>query len=211
MAADAHKDKDICKLMTATHMSPFDDEDFFGMAIVTVGSVPATLFAAFTIDWWGRRNVITCAFGMAFCGVAFLFLGMPLNVKMYCMAFVNAIMGAVFAAVWCYSREVYPTTYRSTASALFSLSARCGAILVPSVIQFCFQSGYHGLALSVLACAALMGVVSGLNLEVETSNMALDKIADQVQLGTSAASSETTESAGLLKSETKTAHSYTKA
>lgn len=150
----------------------------FGYSIIIyIAQIPGYYSAAFISERVGRRWTIVSY--LVFGAISAYLLSISHSVTLivifgFCLSF---FMNGTYAAIYSYTPELLPTSFRSTGMGVASAVGRVGGILAPIVIGFTFAAigfgGVFGITTLVLALGALTVAVLGIN----TTGKSLERIA----------------------------------
>jgi len=147
--------------------------------------IPGYYSAAYFNDRIGRRATIVSYLvlgGVAAIGLARATSNLQITLAGVCLSF---FMNGVYAGVYAYTSEIFPTRIRTTGVGLASAIGRLGAISAPILFGAIFPrfgfAGVFGLTTVVLLAGALVVVIFG----VRTDGRSLEAIAHDEQLSLS--------------------------
>ena len=139
--------------------------------------IPGYYSAAYFNDRIGRRATIVSYLvlgGVAAIGLARAASNLQITFAGVCLSF---FMNGVYAGVYAYTSEIFPTRIRTTGVGLASAIGRLGAISAPILVGAIFPrfgfAGVFGLTTVVLLAGALVVVIFG----VRTDGRSLEAIA----------------------------------
>lgn len=147
--------------------------------IINLAQLPSYAVAALLVEKTGRRWTLISSFFLY--AVVVFMLGRSTNgseiVFWGCLiAFFNS---AVFAVVWTYIPESYPTRLRGTGAGWATSFGRLGAVIAPAAVGALLGnwSGNFGLTFGMFSVILLVGAASIALLGVETKGRSLEDIA----------------------------------
>lgn len=145
------------------------------VVIMTLAQLPGYFTAAWLIEKWGRKAVLTTfLFGTALSSVAF---GFASNITLILIAgmllsFFN--LGA-WGALYAYTPELYPTQVRATANGAAEAFGRLGGILGPLLLGIFLAHGYSfELIFGIFGIAVIIAIIAILTLGHETIGTDID-------------------------------------
>ncbi|AOT55812.1 MFS transporter [Weissella soli] len=145
------------------------------VVIMTLAQLPGYFTAAWLIEKWGRKAVLTTfLFGTALSSVAF---GFASNITLILIAgmllsFFN--LGA-WGALYAYTPELYPTQVRATANGAAEAFGRLGGILGPLLLGIFLAHGYSfELIFGIFGLAVIIAIIAILTLGHETIGTDID-------------------------------------
>jgi len=152
--------------------------------IISLGGIPGFLVAAWLVERWGRKptcvvsllggGVMAFVYGQSavFAGSVGLLIGSGLLMQFF--------LFGMWAALYTYTPELYPTSARATGSGFASAIGRVGSLLGPMVTGLVFpltgQGGVFALGALCFVVAALVVWVFG----VETRGRTLEELTEQL-------------------------------
>lgn len=145
------------------------------VVIMTLAQLPGYFTAAWLIEKWGRKAVLTTfLFGTALSAIAF---GFASNITLILIAgmllsFFN--LGA-WGALYAYTPELYPTQVRATANGAAEAFGRLGGILGPLLLGIFLAHGYSfELIFGIFGLAVIIAIIAILTLGYETIGTEID-------------------------------------
>jgi putative MFS transporter len=144
--------------------------------IIYLAQIPGYYSAAFISEKLDRKWTIVVY--MVLGGIAALLLSGARSAGLitfysFCLSF---FMNGTYAAIYSYTPEVYPTTFRATGMGLASAFGRVGGILAPIIIGFTFaQIGFGGV-FTITTCVLLIGALTVVALGIRTAGKTLEQI-----------------------------------
>jgi len=151
-------------------------KSFGYVLLITLSQVPGYYSAAFLIDRWGRKRVLTLY--LALSAVFALLYGFSHSTAQVLItgSLISFFNLGAWGAVYAYTPELYPTRLRGTGVGTASAIGRLGGILAPSVVGLLLvhigQSGVFTLNAFIL----LVGALAVLILGIETKKKSLEEI-----------------------------------
>lgn len=148
--------------------------------LISLGGIPGFLVAAVLVETWGRKP--TCVLTLLGGGVmAFVYgqcavFGGNLTWLIVSGLLMQFFLFGMWAVLYAYTPELYPTSARATGSGFASAIGRVGSLLGPIVTGLIFpitgQSGVFGLGAACFIVAALVVWVFG----IETKGRTLEQL-----------------------------------
>ncbi|MCL5962069.1 MAG: MFS transporter [Chloroflexi bacterium] len=152
------------------------------MFVFSVVQFPAVVFAAFLIDWVGRKWLVVST--LFVCGIASYFFGRAGSYPE--VLFWGVLIAASNIIGWSvmlgYTAELFPTPLRGTGSGWASAFGRTGAIAVPGAIAFLlgtWETGYQ-MVFIMFAVILIAGALLMALLGEETKGRTLEEISAHV-------------------------------
>ena len=144
--------------------------------IISLGGIPGFLMAAWLVERWGRKPV--CVVTLLGGGVmAFLYgqsavFGGNVGLLITSGLLMQFFLFGMWAVLYTYTPELYPTSARATGSGFASAIGRVGSLLGPLVTGLVFpitgQGGVFALGALCFAVAALVVWVFGMETKGKT-------------------------------------------
>ncbi|XP_067619680.1 organic cation transporter protein-like [Eurosta solidaginis] len=155
----------------------------FNFVISGAVEIPAFTFLIFTLNRWGRRNILCGCMLVAGCALI-LTITVPQNANwlMVLLAMVGKLaITASYGTVYIFSAEQFPTVIRNVGLGASSMVARIGGILAPFINML--GNYWHPLPLIMFGSAAFMGGILSLLLPETLNKPTLETIADGENFG----------------------------
>jgi putative MFS transporter len=144
--------------------------------IISLGGIPGFLMAAWLVERWGRKPV--CVVTLLGGGVMAIVYGQSAvfggNVGLLITSglLMQFFLFGMWAVLYTYTPELYPTSARATGSGFASAIGRVGSLLGPLVTGLMFpitgQGGVFALGALCFAVAALVVWVFGMETKGKT-------------------------------------------
>ncbi|EHI97723.1 major facilitator superfamily MFS_1 [Clostridium sp. DL-VIII] len=153
-------------------------QSFFYVLIMQIAFVPNQFICAYLMDKIGRKTVLgtnlllsalaTIAYGLAFGS------GVSSTIVVILGALTSYFVSGIFAVIYTYSPELYPTSVRATGVGAASAVSRVGSMLAPIVIGYGLTSvGITGV-FAIVAVSFVLGAVFVWVLGTETKGVILE-------------------------------------
>lgn len=158
--------------LDSCHCEPYTQKDFKTILISTVGEFAAIPFNLATLDTLGRRITLSLNF---LCSALFFLLIQICTSQTMMVVFtfgVRAFTTSLFASIYLYTSEAYPTTLRSVSLGTSSAVARIGVMVTPFVAQVLVKRSLT-LVVSVYGAINIVGAICAGLLPVETKGRAM--------------------------------------
>lgn len=151
---------------------------------ISLGGIPGFLWAAWSVERWGRKpTAIVTLLGGACMVVAYGLVAQssPNLVTLFATgATMQFFLFGMWAVLYTYTPEMFPTGARASGCGLSSAAGRVGSLIGPTVVGFILpitgQTGAFGLGAACFASAAFIIFAFG----VETRGRSLEVISDTV-------------------------------
>lgn len=131
----------------------------FGFTIAIYGAqVPGYFSAAWANDRIGRRNVIALYMAFGAAGALFLSAVQTPQGLLWASIMLSFALNGVYAGLYSYTPELFPTALRATAQGIATATSRIGAMLSPILVG----ALYPVLGFAGVFMAALVLLVSGM-------------------------------------------------
>ena len=149
----------------------------FYTLMISLGGIPGFLFAAWAVEVIGRKaSCVVVLLGSA--ASAFLYGSAASQTGLMCFGLLmQFFLFGMWAVVFAYTPELYPTHARATGCGFASAAGRIGSLIGPYVVGLVLpaagQSGVFALGAASFVVAALAVVVLG----PETSGRSLEELA----------------------------------
>ncbi|ROM91656.1 MFS transporter [Pseudomonas brassicacearum] len=155
--------------------------------LISLGGIPGFLMAAWLVERWGRKPV--CIITLLGGGVmAFLYgqsavFGGNVSLLISSGLLMQFFLFGMWAVLYTYTPELYPTSARATGSGFASAIGRVGSLLGPLVTGLVFPiTGQGGVfALGAMCFAIAAGVVWLFGME--TQGKTLEELSEAAQVG----------------------------
>ncbi|PSO09703.1 MULTISPECIES: MFS transporter [unclassified Sphingobium] len=147
----------------------------FGFTIAIYGAqVPGYFSAAWANDRIGRRNVIAIYLGLGALGALFLSQVQTPTGLLWASVMLSFALNGVYAGLYSYTPELFPTAVRATAQGIATAASRVGAMVSPILVGALYPVlGFGGVFASALVLLAT-GALTVLLLGPGTNGVALD-------------------------------------
>jgi putative MFS transporter len=155
--------------------------------IIYLAQVPGYFSAAWFNERLDRKNTIAAYLvGSAVSAYALSQMSTSVSITV-AGAFLSFFLVGVYAGLYSYTPEVFPTWVRSTGMGLASAFGRIGSITAPAIIGFfAVALGFAGVFTMTTAVLAV-GVLAVLVFGLSTAGRSLEELSEQRLAGTSAA------------------------
>jgi len=146
--------------------------------IIYLAQVPGYFSAAWLNDRVDRKNTIAAyLIGSAISAYALSQMSTPVTITV-AGAFLSFFLVGVYAGLYSYTPEVFPTWVRSTGTGLASAFGRVGSITAPAIIGFFAAAlGFAGVFTMTTAVLAV-GVVAVLVFGLSTAGRSLEELTE---------------------------------
>ena len=153
--------------------------------IIYLAMLPSYYSAAFLNEIIDRKWTITLYMLGGGISAAFLANAREAGLVILCAFFLSFFMNGVYAGMYVYAPEVYPTTFRATGVGVASSFGRIGGIAAPIIIGFTYArigfGGVFAITTAVLVLGALFVAVLG----VRTTGKTLEQITAEREISRS--------------------------
>jgi putative MFS transporter len=147
----------------------------FSLAI-SVAQIPGYFSAAYFNDHWGRRTVIAAYMSMGALSALLFAFAKAEWALMLCGMSLSLFINGVYAGLYSYTPEIFPTCVRTMGQGSSTAISRIGAMLAPVTVGILFPlygfSGVFGLTTTLLAIGAFCIACLG----IDTKNRSLEDI-----------------------------------
>ncbi len=138
----------------------------FGFTIaIYAAQVPGYFSAAWANDRFGRREVIAGYLGLGALGALFLANVQTPTGLLWASIALSFALNGVYAGLYAYTPELFPTAIRATAQGIATATSRVGAMVSPVLVGALYPVlGFTGVfvaALVLLATGALTALLAG--------------------------------------------------
>lgn len=164
-------------LPTLLYRSGYSMVKSFGyVLLMTLSQVPGYYSAAFLIDKWGRKKVLSLYLILS--AIFALLYGYSHTTSQVLIAgsLISFFNLGAWGAVYAYTPELYPTRLRGTGVGTASAIGRLGGILAPTVVGFLLVHIRQKGVFTLNALVLLVGALAVLILGVETKKKSLEEI-----------------------------------
>jgi len=147
----------------------------FGFTIAIYGAqVPGYFSAAWANDRIGRRNVIAAYLALGAVGALFLSQVQTPAGLLWASIMLSFALNGVYAGLYSYTPELFPTAVRATAQGIATATSRVGAMVSPILVGALYPVlGFGGVFASALVLLAT-GAATVLVFGPRTNGVALD-------------------------------------
>lgn len=177
--------------------------DLINFLISGAVEIPAYTFLLFTLNTWGRKNILCGC--MVTAGIALL-LTMAVPDDLHWLTVTLAMIGKLaitssYGTVYIFSAEQFPTVIRNVALGAASTAARVGSILAPYINLL--GEYWKPLPLIIFGATAFIGGLLSLLLPETLNKQLPETIADGEKFGKTEESGNKEEEAVMLKTVTE--------
>lgn len=148
--------------------SPLTSSDYLDALIDSVAELPGLFVMLYCIDRFGRRLTIGGSLGI--CSILFVCLMLPGLSHFLSQSLLFLIRGFAaggFQAIFIYTPELFPTTFRASGLGLCVAFARIGGIITPEIATVLYETSSEG-AYFVYAFVSVLCVVAIWAVKYET-------------------------------------------
>lgn len=138
----------------------------FGFTVAIYGAqVPGYFSAVWANDRIGRRNVIAAYLALGAVGALFLSQVQTPTGLLWASIMLSFALNGVYAGLYSYTPELFPTAVRATAQGIATATSRVGAMVSPILVGTLYPvlgfAGVFASALVLLATGAATVLIAG--------------------------------------------------
>ncbi|GMH36295.1 hypothetical protein BSKO_04163 [Bryopsis sp. KO-2023] len=161
------------------NMLALRDSDFLDVLVDTAAELPAFAVAIFALERAGRKWSIACGFLAAALAMSPLLIeGQDPTAFLF---FTRLSVSFVFATIFVYTPEIYPTSVRAMGMGIASLFSRAGGLMAPFVSQQVLHSGGLGNVAGVYILSFLASGISASQFPLDTKGELMRDTVDETE------------------------------
>ncbi|XP_014674862.1 PREDICTED: synaptic vesicle 2-related protein-like [Priapulus caudatus] len=142
-------------------------KDYTDLLWTTLAEGPGLLVTFFIIDRIGRKKTMAVEFALFSLFTFLLFMCSTRGMLTFFIFVARAFVSGAFQAIYVYTPEVYPTTFRAVGLGTCSGFARVGAIITPFVAQVLLRKSVNA-TVAIYGTFGLFAAIGAMLLPIET-------------------------------------------
>lgn len=151
-------------------------KSLFWILIVTAIQIPGYYSATFLLDLAGRKLVLSTYLIVAALGSFLLGLSVDINWVLLWSGVISFFNLGAWAALYTYTPELYPTSFRGTGSGFAASIGRAAGILAPILTGYVYATWGLAQTFNVFALAHFLAAIATVTLGIETKGKILEEI-----------------------------------